>query len=48
MAAGEPEEVPVEVLLQGDCATAVDPGIGRGGVKVGSDDSISCPEPPSP
>ena len=40
MAAGEPEELPVRVLLQEDCAAAVDPSVGRGGVKAGSDDSI--------
>ena len=43
MAAGEPEELPVEVLLQEDCAAAVDPGVRRGGVKAGSDDSITDP-----
>ena len=44
VAAGEPEE-----LLQEDCAATVDPGVGRGGVKAGSDDSIRYPpEPPSP
>ena len=42
VAAGEPEELPVEVLLQEDCAAAVDPG--RGGVKAGSDDFIRDPE----
>ena len=44
VAAGEPEELPVEVLLQEDCtAAAVDPGVGRGCVKAGSDDSIRDP-----
>ena len=41
--AGEPEELHVEVLLKEDCAAAVDPGVGRGGVKAGSDDSIRDP-----
>ena len=41
--AGEPEELSVEVLLQEDCAAAVDPGVGRCGVKAGSDDSIRDP-----
>ena len=36
VAAGEPEELPVEVLLQEDCAAAVDFGVGRGGDLEGS------------